>query len=829
APPAASAPPQAVPAGQRPTIAVLGFRDLAGNPETAWLGVAFAEMLTTELAAGGQARLITGDNVTRVRQSLAIPYTEAPRGPDLVRLRSILGADLVVVGTYLALEGEGGSRQVRLDLQVMKLPEGTVVAMVPDVGKESGLFEMVARVGARLRQDLGLGGLSQEQTRAVQSLHPAVPEAARLMAQGLARLRAFDPMEARVLLEKAVAVEPESAVIHSLLARAWNDLGEDARALGEAQRALELSRGLPREERLVIEARFFAAGKQWAKAAEIYRSLWTFFPDDLDHGLQLAVMLVNSGRSHEALEVLAMLRQWPTGRDDPRIDLEEARAARRVADLPTQQRAVQNAAAKARKSGERLALARALILEGDALVTIGRPAEAVPRFREAEELARAVGHSWYAGMALSNLGGALQTLGRLEEAEQRNQQALAIARRLGSANGTANQLFSLGLVHKDRGDLDEALALFEEARAGMRAIDDRLMQGRVASHMVPVLLQKGDLAAAQELADDAVKAAREVGNRADEAQALAALAQVRASRGDLARARQDLETALHLLLGLRVPALAASTLSSSADVLSRLGVTELARRRLEQAIATEKRAGDKLVITGQVLSRRAQVALRGGDVAQARTLLEELLLLARRSGARVYEASGFYDLGRVQLAAGDRAGARASLQKSLKIGEATGDGLLAAQVRIELARLALVEKKNAEAGALARDAAAWLVPRGFTGLDAEALALAAEASLRAGRPEEAEEPLEKVRGVVASLQDRELGLRLAASLARAAAAAGDRDGAARALQVVISDAQAKGFLLVVGDARRLLAEVNALARPAEARSAERGAREKSPG
>ena len=95
APPAASAPPQAVPAGQRPTIAVLGFRDLAGNPETAWLGVAFAEMLTTELAAGGQARLITGDNVTRVRQSLAIPYTEAPREPDLARLRSILGADLV--------------------------------------------------------------------------------------------------------------------------------------------------------------------------------------------------------------------------------------------------------------------------------------------------------------------------------------------------------------------------------------------------------------------------------------------------------------------------------------------------------------------------------------------------------------------------------------------------------------------------------------------------------------------------------------------------------------------------------------------------------------
>jgi tetratricopeptide (TPR) repeat protein len=244
-------------------------------------------------------------------------------------------------------------------------------------------------------------------------------------------------------------------------------------------------------------------------------------------------------------------------------------------------------------------------------------------------------------------------------------------------------------------------------------------------------------------------------------------------------------------------------------VLSRLGLTELARRRLEQATATEKRAGDKLFTTGQVLSRRAQSALRGGDVAQARLLTEELLRMARRSGARVYEASGLYDLGRVQREAGDLAGAQASLQQSLKISEDMGDGLRSALARIELARLALAGKRYGQAGELARAAAAWLAQRGFTGLDAEALALAAEASLRAGRLEEAEESLEKVRGVAASLQDRELGLRLAASLARSAAAAGDQEGAARALRVVISDAAAKGFVLVAGEARRSLAEMNA--------------------
>src|SRR3989304_2093665 len=37
----------------RPSVAVLGFKNLTGRSDAAWLSSAFAEMLTTELAAGG--------------------------------------------------------------------------------------------------------------------------------------------------------------------------------------------------------------------------------------------------------------------------------------------------------------------------------------------------------------------------------------------------------------------------------------------------------------------------------------------------------------------------------------------------------------------------------------------------------------------------------------------------------------------------------------------------------------------------------------------------------------------------------------------------------
>ncbi|MFP5288836.1 MAG: winged helix-turn-helix domain-containing protein, partial [Thermoanaerobaculia bacterium] len=294
------------PAGEaRPSLAVLGFRNLSGEPASEWLGPAIAEMLTTELSAGGRVRVASGENVARARQD---PESLDPDA--LRRLHRIVGCDLLVVGTYLPL-GEGEDARIRLDLRVLQLPGGDAVASLARVGTERELFELIAGTGAELRQALGLAGLSPEQARAARALQPASPEAARLYTEGLARLRAFDTPAAVELLRGAAEADPGSAAIRSALAQAWEAHGYDARAREEAALAVELSAPLPRPERLAIEARSHQVARQWGKAGEIYRTLWTFFPDDLDHGLQLARSLSEAGRGGEALAVLAELRRLP--------------------------------------------------------------------------------------------------------------------------------------------------------------------------------------------------------------------------------------------------------------------------------------------------------------------------------------------------------------------------------------------------------------------------------------------------------------------------------------------------------------------------------------
>src|SRR5690242_9521117 len=47
----------------RRSVAVLGFRNLPGRAEDNWLSSAIAEMLNTELAGGGELRMVSGEDV----------------------------------------------------------------------------------------------------------------------------------------------------------------------------------------------------------------------------------------------------------------------------------------------------------------------------------------------------------------------------------------------------------------------------------------------------------------------------------------------------------------------------------------------------------------------------------------------------------------------------------------------------------------------------------------------------------------------------------------------------------------------------------------------
>ncbi|HEV7517410.1 MAG TPA: protein kinase, partial [Thermoanaerobaculia bacterium] len=315
----------------RRSIAVLGFEDRsapsspAARPDAAWLSAALAEMLSTELASGDALRVISGEEVARMKVELKLGEADSLARDTLTRIRRLLGSDYVVLGSYVALDSPAG-RQIRLDLRLQDTAAGETRASVAESGTEAQLFDLVSRVGTRLRHSLGAAAAAG--APGARASLPASPEAARLYAEGLTRLRLFDPAGARNLLARAAVAEPGNALVHESLAAAWSSLGYEEKARDEARRALDLSRDLPQEERLLIEGRYREAIEDWPKAVEIYRSLWGLFPDNLDYGLRLAAAEGEAGQPEEALAIADRLRTLPPpAAEDPRIDLAESAAA----------------------------------------------------------------------------------------------------------------------------------------------------------------------------------------------------------------------------------------------------------------------------------------------------------------------------------------------------------------------------------------------------------------------------------------------------------------------------------------------------------------------
>lgn len=720
----------------RPVVAVLGFKNRSGTEKVQWLAPALSEILTTELSAGANLRVVSGENVARARQTLGLPYSESGEGADFERLRTLLGADLAVVGSY-SFVGSGADQRIRLELRVLKLPEGVAVASLTETGTEQQLFDLVTAAGKDLRRSLGLNSLSPEEARQAQALHPANQDAARLYGQGLARLRSYDITGARDLLSQAAQADPGSALIHSALAQAWAQLGHDPRALAEARKALDLSALLSREQRLELEARYQEAGRQWGKATESYLSLWTFFPDDLEYGLRLANALGQGGRGKDALETLAALRKLPPPAcDDPRIDIEEAEVARNLGDNDTLERAAAAAVAKGRKSGEALIVGRGLLLEGSVPLFTGEPLKALGPFREAHDLYEKVGYRWGVAMADSHIGIAYFRNSDFAAAEKPYQEALEIAQQIGNGTGIGKGLFNLGLLYQNRGDLAQALFYYERSRVQYAAMDDPALGVWLLHASSTIHLAQGDVATARQESEAVVAASRKTGDRSHEAQALGTQATILALRGSLPEARQMLDQALAALRGGRDPEPTVPLLVESVDVLSRLGDTAGARSRAEQGLAATRKAGYRLGVAN-ILGAFSRLSLRAGDLKASRAQADEQLQLGREIGSRTLVAWALQNQGRALLAAGDLVGARAALEGSLRESEAAGEVLRGTATRLDLADLALAEKNPSAAAKIAGAAAAWYEPRDVRREEARALSVLVEALLQEGRPAEA--------------------------------------------------------------------------------------------
>ena len=736
----------------RRSVAVLGFKNLAGKAEEAWLSTALAEMLATELAAGEHLRIIPGETVSRMKRDLSISDAETLAPDTLARVRANLGADFVVLGSYVALAGAGGP-SLRLDVRLQDAAAGETLASVAESGSESNLFEIATRAGAALRGKLGVEPVTPAEAAAAQAAMPANPGAARLYAEGLARLRRLEISDALRLFQAAVAAEPAFPLAHSALAAAWSELGYDAKALVEAKAAFDRSSSLPKEERMVVEARYRETAGEWDKALDLYRALWGFFPDNLEYGLLLAHAQSRAGRGKDALGTVAELKALPTpASDDPRIELAAAEAAQALSDWKGMQEAAARSSAAAERLGARLLAARARTFEAQAWRKLGNSAKALEAAETARRVYEAAGDAVGAADAERVRVYVLHAKGDYQEVTVLATSLLRTYERLGNQRGKAMMLNALANVAYRQGDLRKAAADYEECLRALIEMDDKSGACRASSNLANVLLLQGDLSGAKRRHEEALALGREIGDKSASAYTLCALGEIGVGEGDLALAAAHYGDSLALFRKTGEKSGEAYALYGLAEVRLAEGKLEEARSLHSEALALREKLGESSAL-GESKLALANVDLATGGAAraeeeakallkgfEAEDLKDELALtwdliararLARGDAGGASEAArraesflqGNQDrglqlavtlsAGRARGASGDLAGARKALEAALDSAGRAGRQDLVLKARLALGELDLASGRKAEGAAsleaLQRDASA----RGF--------------------------------------------------------------------------------------------------------------------
>jgi DNA-binding winged helix-turn-helix (wHTH) protein/tetratricopeptide (TPR) repeat protein len=712
----------------RKSVAVLGFHNASGRAEDAWLATAFSEMLSTELATGEKLRLIPGEEVANLRFSSPWSQTSTLGRETTARIGTALNSEVLVLGSYTSI-GKADRGQLRLDVRLQDARTGEVLSETAQTSSRDDLFRVTSEIGARLRERLGVPVISDTEEAGVLASLPLDREAAKFYARGLAKLREFDALAAKDLLEQASKADPKFSLAHLMLARAWGQLGYEQKRREEAKKALDLSVDLPRLERLLVEGDYYESLANHEKAASTYRALFELFPDSVEYGLLLATAQGMAGHGNQAMETIARLRRLPAPASlDPRIDIAESRT---TSTRATSVSLLQSALSKASAQGKKLVYARASIEKCNQLLYGEHPEQASAPCQDAYNIYLAAGNDLGAADALRLMGDQQGSQGHIAEARATYQRALKILEGLGEHLKTATILNNMAIGFTNEGNLDRGEQLYRQAKFHFEQAGDKGNTGTALANIADILYLRGNLPAGAKTYKQVLEVDSRLEN-SDPGYVLYRLADLELAEGHVRDAHRLVAQAIDSLGPKNFDLHGA--MSELGDVLEAEGDLQGARQQYQAALdirLARGRAGD----VAESKASLGELALEEGHPDQAEPLLRFAIAEFEKEKADPDAASAYTGLSHALLMQGRLGEARKAVQRAAQLSLTSPDPALKLPTAIQTARIEAGQKGTGHAGLAAavqrlRSVVASARKLGYYQIECEARLAMAEAELK---------------------------------------------------------------------------------------------------
>ncbi|HEY3149362.1 MAG TPA: BTAD domain-containing putative transcriptional regulator [Dongiaceae bacterium] len=286
----------------KPSIAVLPFKNLSNDPEHEFFADGLTEDLITDISRNAGLFVIASNS----------SFAYKGQAVDVRTVARNLGVRYILEGSARRAAG-----RVRINVQLIDaIAGGHIWAERFDRAMED-VFSVQDEVTAKIVEAL-IGRLAT--TPNAERKRPANMEAYDLCVRGRALiLQSQGAREARLMFERAIALEPDLAEAHRLLALSlaigWMLGGEPKepnleRANAAAQKALALQ---PNDAGVRwVNASLLARQRQWDRAEADYALALKLDPNCADAWAMLSELMVLCGRVSEALvDIRTALRLNP--------------------------------------------------------------------------------------------------------------------------------------------------------------------------------------------------------------------------------------------------------------------------------------------------------------------------------------------------------------------------------------------------------------------------------------------------------------------------------------------------------------------------------------
>ncbi len=286
-------------AASRPSLAVLYFENLTGDPELDWLRQGLADMLITDLSQSQNLSVLSTDRLYQILKQLNKVDERITSFEVVQDVAEQAHVDTVLLGSFMK-----AGDQIRINVKVQEAATGRILGSDRIEGTgDNQLFGMVDELsrGIRMRFDLPA---NEADDRAVEDVTTNSVEAWRYYVEATRLHNELKEQEAGELFQRATEIDPGFAM-------AWAKLSttESNRVMVEAARrhseeAMKHRDRVTKRERYYIEYRHWASSQDThARAVETLEQALAEFPEDTAFRTNLAGLYSNEERHAEAVRI----------------------------------------------------------------------------------------------------------------------------------------------------------------------------------------------------------------------------------------------------------------------------------------------------------------------------------------------------------------------------------------------------------------------------------------------------------------------------------------------------------------------------------------------